>query len=125
MEGVGTPQGRSARILARTWRTDQTFEIRLEKPGSFQFSAGQSVRLAPGPHERDCSLLSGPRDDHLALYVELVEAGAVSPFLARAEPGEVVGFSGPNGFFTFAPSERSAVFVATGTGIAPFVSMAG
>ncbi|MGE5838624.1 MAG: hypothetical protein ACM34H_01725 [Deltaproteobacteria bacterium] len=32
-------------------------------------------------------------------------------------------FTGPYGYFTFASSPRSAVFIAFGTGIAPFVSM--
>jgi ferredoxin-NADP reductase len=32
--------------------------------------------------------------------------------------------SGPHGYFTFKPSPRPAIFVATGTGVAPFVSMA-
>ena len=32
--------------------------------------------------------------------------------------------TGPYGYFTYQSTERPAIFVATGTGIAPFVSMA-
>jgi NAD(P)H-flavin reductase len=47
----------------------------------------------------------------------------MSSFMASAELGSRIHFSGPDGYFTFRPSPRSAIFVATGTGIAPFVSM--
>ncbi len=50
--------------------------------------------------------------------------GALTPFLASLEPGSELAFSGPRGHFAFRPSERPAVFVATGTGIAPFAAMA-
>jgi benzoate/toluate 1,2-dioxygenase reductase subunit len=43
--------------------------------------------------------------------------------LASIEPASRLSFAGPAGYFTFRPSARRAVFVATGTGIAPFVSM--
>ena len=34
-----------------------------------------------------------------------------------------MSFNGPYGYFNFQPSERQAVFAATGTGIAPFAAM--
>ena len=51
-----------------------------------------------------------------------VPEGALTPFLASLGPGSEIAFSGPRGHFAFRPSGRPAVFVATGTGIAPFVS---
>jgi ferredoxin-NADP reductase len=36
--------------------------------------------------------------------------------------GEAVTLSGPTGFFTYQSMSRDAVFVATGTGIAPFLA---
>jgi len=53
-----------------------------------------------------------------------VPGGALTPFLASLEPGAEIAFSGPRGHFAFRPSDRPAVFVATGTGIAPFAAMA-
>ena len=43
--------------------------------------------------------------------------------LGDAEKGARFSFYGPHGYFTFKPSERPAVLVASGTGIAPFRSM--
>jgi len=52
-----------------------------------------------------------------------VPGGALTPFLSTLEPGSEIAFSGPRGHFTFRPSDRPAVFVATGTGVAPFAAM--
>jgi ferredoxin-NADP reductase len=55
--------------------------------------------------------------------VRLVAAGLFSPVLAAADIGTLFSFTGPHGYFIFQPSPRPPVFVATGTGVAPFVSM--
>jgi ferredoxin-NADP reductase len=73
--------------------------------------------------ERDYSLLTTPADSTLALCVFNVEKGQISPVFAAAEIGTKFSFSGPYGYFTYHHSERPAVFVATGTGIAPFLSI--
>jgi NAD(P)H-flavin reductase len=52
-----------------------------------------------------------------------VEKGQFSPVFAAAEIGTKFSFTGPYGYFTYRPSERPAVFVATGTGISPFLSI--
>ena len=48
----------------------------------------------------------------------------MSGLLSAAEIGKPFTIDGPYGYFTYKPSIRPAVFVATGTGIAPFCSMA-
>jgi ferredoxin-NADP reductase len=110
-------------ILSRFWLTDRVFEIRLSKPSTFQFLAGQRIRLLHGAGRRDYSLITAPSDPTLALCLIKIQGGEYSPILASAEPGTNLSFTGPLGYFTYRPSERHAVFVATGTGIAPFLSM--
>lgn len=58
------------------------------------------------------------------LLIKVVSGGALTPVLAEAEVGTSLSFTGPHGYFVWLPSGRPAVFVATGTGVAPFVSMA-
>lgn len=57
------------------------------------------------------------------LCVKDTRSGNFSSLLCSAESGTTFRFSGPYGYFVYRPSSRPAVFVATGTGIAPFVSM--
>jgi ferredoxin-NADP reductase len=111
-------------VLVETrWLSSSAFEVRLSRPEGFSFRAGQHIRLRCQGLERDYSLISGPEDAELALCVRNVPRGALTPHLASLEPGSELVFAGPHGHFAFRPSERPAVFVATGTGIAPFAAM--
>jgi len=119
-----TPPVETTELLKRNWLSKNVFEIQLSRPASFEFKAGHTIRFILQSIERYYSLLSVPQDPHLALCVYHVPEGQFSPILANAEIGARFEFSGPHGYFTFKPSQRNPVFVATGTGIAPFVSLA-
>jgi ferredoxin-NADP reductase len=110
-------------LLQRRKLTDNVFEIELTRPPSFKFKAGQTIRFIHESIERYYSLVSTPDDPTLTLCVYYVPQGSFSPVLADAELGTQFNITGPHGYFTFNRSERAPVFVATGTGIAPFVSM--
>jgi len=110
-------------LLQRRKLTDNVFEIELTRPPSFEFKAGQTIRFIHESIERYYSLVSTPDDPTLRLCVYDVPRGIFSPVLADAELGSQFNITGPHGYFTFNRSARAPVFVATGTGIAPFVSM--
>jgi len=114
----------TSRILGRRWLSPTAFELRLDRPSGFDFQPGQRVRLASGPDERDYSIAAAPADPEVVLCIRRVAGGALSEWLATAGIGTAISCSGPHGYFTFKPSPRPAIFVATGTGVAPFVSMA-
>ncbi len=127
MDGVSRDQRPvpfAARILSRRWLSPTTFELTLERPAGFIFQPGQRVRLASGPSEREYSIAAAPSDPEIVLCIRRVIGGGVSAWLSTAGIGTELCGSGPHGYFTFTPSPRPAVFVATGTGVAPFVSMA-
>jgi benzoate/toluate 1,2-dioxygenase reductase component len=111
------------RVLSRKEITKEIIEMALEKPQGFIFSPGQRIRLIHERGERDYSLVSSPECSHLMILFKVVPEGKLSPFLAEAETGASLSFSGPHGYFLRLPSERPAVFVATGTGAAPFIAM--
>lgn len=81
-------------------------------------------KLFHGDINRDYSFISAPSDSHLSLCIHNVEGGAMSSVLSMVDIGTRMKFSGPHGYFIFHPSRRLPIFVATGTGIAPFCSMA-
>jgi benzoate/toluate 1,2-dioxygenase reductase subunit len=114
----------TAALLERKRLSDGTFELRLGRPEGFDFLPGQRILVFSDGEQRDYSLAGSPRDRVLALCVRRVGSGRVSPILCSAERGDQIRFSGPHGYFLFRPSGRPAVFVATGTGAAPFASMA-
>jgi ferredoxin-NADP reductase len=114
----------AARIQSRRWLSPTTFELTLERPAGFDFQPGQRVRLGSGPNEREYSIAAAPGDPDVVLCIRRVAGGEVSTWLSTAGIGTELRCSGPHGYFTFKPSPRRAIFVATGTGVAPFVSMA-
>ena len=114
----------TTKLLERKWLSEKAFEITLSRPSSFDFKAGHTIRFLYAGFERYYSLISSPGEPTLALCVRYVQGGTFSVVLANTEPGTQFQFTGPHGYFNYQPSDRPVVFVATGTGIAPFVSMA-
>jgi ferredoxin--NADP+ reductase len=64
--------------------------------------------------------------EYLEFYVGLVRSGSLSPRLLALKPGDKLWISERfKGMFTLAdvPTECNAVLIATGTGVAPYMSM--
>lgn len=110
-------------LLSRHVLSDTTVELELEMPAALAFKPGQCIRLRHHGIERDYSIVSAPREETLIICVRLVPGGALTEFLRWAEIGTRLEFTAPHGNFIFRSSHRRAVWIATGTGIAPFVSM--
>lgn len=76
---------------------------------------------------RAYSIASSSRErEYLEFYITLVQSGSLTPRLFALAPGDRV-WLGPKitGLFTLeeVPLERNVVLVATGTGLAPYMSM--
>jgi ferredoxin-NADP reductase len=79
-------------------------------------------------HKRAYSIANAPgspTQDSIELAVTRVDGGVMSNALFAMKPGTRIEFDGPHGFFTrdAAHAQRPAVFVGTGTGLAPLRSM--
>jgi CDP-4-dehydro-6-deoxyglucose reductase len=72
---------------------------------------------------RAYSIASPPNGSRFALCANLVPEGHFSPFLFGLETGGEIQFKGPYGAFLLRRPVSDSLFVATGTGIAPFRSM--
>lgn len=111
--------------------TPRNKHIRFRLPAgkSLQFKAGQFfqifVPLPDGKVKRSSySIASSPaHHDYFELCVTLVDGGKSSTFLHNLKAGDRVQGMGPLGTFHFYEDGRDSVFVATGSGIAPFRSM--
>lgn len=103
------------------------FEIELDdNEPEISFLAGQYVNVKiPGTDEtRSYSFSSKPNDRKTSFVVRNVPNGKMSSFLANtAKVGDKMSFTGPFGSFYLRPMVRPTLFLAGGTGIAPFLSM--
>ena len=118
------PAHYTTKILERSWLSQGTFELTCDRPEAFSFTPGQKIQIEGGDISREYSIASAPADNYLQLCIRNVEGGRVSAALSEVSTGSDFHFRGPYGYFNFSPADRPPVFVATGTGIAPFVSMA-
>jgi len=103
------------------------FEFEIADRAEFPFTPGQFVsikeQVAGKEVTRAYSIASPPDGNRFALCLNRVAEGIVSPRLFALAPGEHVEVQEPLGYFTLRHPERPAVFVATGTGVAPFRSI--
>jgi ferredoxin-NADP reductase len=107
----------------------QHLEFEVKGMPRFGFVPGQWLSFKtnkPDGEEitRAYSIASPPRDDNrFALCLNRVRDGFMSNFLCDMKPGQEIRGQGPFGDFILRPPLRDTVFVATGTGIAPFRAM--
>ena len=102
------------------------FSIELDDPSALTFLPGQYVNVQiPGTDlTRAYSFSSPPGSTIASFVVRNVPNGRMSQYLSDvAKPGEAISFSGPNGSFYLREIKRPVLFLAGGTGIAPFLSM--
>jgi CDP-4-dehydro-6-deoxyglucose reductase len=91
------------------------------KPGQF-VSFNETLR---GKQiTRPYSIVSLPDGNRFELCLNLVHGGVFTPHLFAMQPGDSIEMSAPLGFFVIRDPAKEAVFIATGTGIAPFRAMA-
>ena len=94
--------------------------------GDVTFEPGDCLSLYAEDNRtsRPYSIASGVDEPVLRFLIKRVEGGEVTSFLASRRPGDMVLASLPYGWFRPGQNngESPFVFVATGTGIAPFLS---
>ena len=111
-------------MIDRRWLSKRTCEITFSKPSSYNIKSGQRIRIYYRDLARDYTPVSAPQDTVITFCIRKIETGKLTPVLSTTEIGTRFDIAAPDGYFTFKPSDRPALFVATGTGIAPFCAMA-
>ena len=140
-------------VLSKTTWTPNLFSFTVSRPDSFKFTAGQFVRLGVNPSQlkyyqqqqgdtvndvpdaalnedifRAYSIVSSPFDEVLEFFSIVIPDGAFTSQLQYLEVGdELLLNTMPFGFLTLAryqkPLPKDLWLLATGTGLAPFLSM--
>lgn len=139
-------------VLSKTTWTPNLFSFTVSRPDSFKFTAGQFVRLGVNPSHlnyykqqgeagndvsndalnedifRAYSIVSSPFDEVLEFFSIVIPNGTFTSQLQHLEVGdELLLNTMPFGFLTLAryqkPLPKDLWLLATGTGLAPFLSM--
>jgi ferredoxin-NADP reductase len=129
-------------VLGRlTWQVGEVVEVRQETPRTRTLTvqlpswpghrAGQHLDIRLTAEDgyqavRSYSIASAPEDPHVAVTVERLDDGEVSPYLVdEVQPGDRLEFRGPiGGYFVWDVSRGGPLFlVAGGSGIVPLMAM--
>ena len=129
----------NASLVARTDETESLgyFTVRFDGEAT-PFESGQYMTIgvfvedATTPTgtkivQRPYSIASDPAvagTDGYEMYIRLVQGGLFTPLLWRMPVGHRMRMIGPKGKFVLEPDDdRTHIFISSGTGNAPFVSM--
>lgn len=132
--GAGVPSA-----PAGGWRTATVSGVRrpLQRSVELRLDVHDRVDHLPGQHyvvrltaedgytaQRSYSIASAPGDPLVELFVERLDDGEVSTFLADVvEPGDELEVRGPIGGWFVWDGETPALLIAGGYGVVPFISM--
>ncbi len=122
---VEEPAPISAEVTSVEQVATETVRLELKVPEAVVFEPGQYVRIQPvgADFHRSYSMANVPGSTRLQFFIRLVSGGAFSQWLSNAKPGDRVELSTPHGTFFLRDEDRPRLFVAGGTGVAPFLSM--
>lgn len=118
-------------LSVKRWSA-QLFSFTMTRPQSFKFTAGQFARIGLSVNDelivRAYSVVSSPYDETLEFFSIVVPNGAFTSHLNELTVGTTIYLEKvPYGFLTLAryqaPAPRDLWLLATGTGLAPFLSM--
>jgi benzoate/toluate 1,2-dioxygenase reductase component len=89
------------------------------------FLPGQYVNIdVPGSGQhRSYSFSSAPGESKVSFLIKKIPGGVMSTWLESAKPGDTLDLIGPLGSFYLRDVQRPLLFLAGGTGLAPFLSM--
>jgi ferredoxin-NADP reductase len=118
-----------ARLLDSREIAPATRHFEFEVPGlaELRFKPGQFVSVKHMVDGREItraySIASRPGGNRFSLCLNLIENGLISKYLFELELDAEIEVGEALGYFTLRNPQRDALFVATGTGVAPFRSM--
>jgi benzoate/toluate 1,2-dioxygenase reductase component len=105
---------------------DSAYELVLDSQADVPvFLPGQYVNIdVPGSGQhRSYSFSSAPASQRMTFMIKQVPGGLMNGWLGSAQAGQKLQMTGPLGSFYLRAVTRPLLFLAGGTGLAPFLSM--
>lgn len=98
--------------------------LRFPPNKSLDFIAGQYIDLSFGDVKRSYSITSTPNDKNIELLIKYYPNGKFSKYLFEdAKVNDLLRIEGPKGTYFLPDFSGKLIFISTGTGIAPNLSI--
>jgi len=124
---LNNPQKYQSRLSTIEKISSKVYFERFElvEPKEIAFLAGQTVMLSIAPGiNRSMSIASAPAQKNILEFVhDITPMGPYAKWTLSAKVGDPMSLMAPLGNFICEDGQRKKIFVATGTGVAPFRSM--
>lgn len=119
------PQAVEGAVTAVTAQSETSFGLTVALDKGVSLLPGQYVNITVPRTDlhRSYSFSSLPGATTATFLIRNIPGGLMSGYLAGATPGDRVTLTGPMGAFYLRAVERPQLWLAGGTGLAPFLSM--
>jgi CDP-4-dehydro-6-deoxyglucose reductase, E3 len=115
------------KINTLNFLSDDILEVTLRVPpnSNFVFLEGQHIDIiGPKTEKRSYSIANSSNKKEIKLLIKRYDDGLFSDFwFNEANLNDLLRMEGPKGTFYLRDKDKSLVFLATGTGIAPIISI--
>ncbi|MGH6806007.1 MAG: benzoate 1,2-dioxygenase electron transfer component BenC [Ensifer adhaerens] len=115
----------SATVTRVSPHNDAAIVLEFDVDAAPAFLPGQYANIdVPGSGQsRSYSFSTAPGEGGIGFLIKKIPGGLMSNWLERAEVGTTLQVTGPLGSFYLRDVQRPLLFLAGGTGLAPFLSM--
>ena len=128
------PERFKSRIISIDELTDYVKHFTISVPKDFNFIPGQYISIImDNPNNgiklrRPYSIISSPKEckkGYIDLCIKILENGNITPLLNKLKKEDKIECFGPLGNFKISEESKTknTIFISTGVGIAPFMSM--
>ena len=123
-EGYIRPQKLLLKVTLKVQPTANIIKLRLEGENPILFAPGQFMTIFVDKYtRRSYSISSVSGLNYVETYNDITPGGPGSQYFINAEVGDTIEVMLPLGRFVYKAKPGPVVFIATGTGITPFLAM--
>lgn len=118
------PKWIKSQVILKERQSEKVFRVRFGLQSESGLNSGQFMNIKVADRiQRSYSISSLPGEEYLETFVDISPGGPGSKFFENLSEGDSAEILYPLGNFVYTEKETPVYFVATGTGITPFVSM--
>lgn len=112
-----------AKVSKKEYFNSDTIYLQIERPIEYHFLPGQFFQIFFENIKRSYSIFSKPSEKTIDLCIKLLEGGQASEIFKNIEENHEIEISEAMGHFIINENDVERTYVATGSGLAPIVSM--
>jgi all-trans-retinol 13,14-reductase len=110
-------------LLEKKQLTEKDYLLKYSVPSDFNFTPGQFAGLRVNPRHTRAYSIVDIKDGAAEFLIDISPGGIASQYFETCKVGDTLTFLGPYGRYFLKETDFNKVFIATSTGIAPFIPM--